>query len=76
MLCIMMKSLTHLLSMLCIMMKSLTHLLSMLCIMMKSFHMAVPKQKTKRLTGFRFRTFLGRFQVIYHGSKGVKAYAF
>ena len=42
---------------------SLTHLLSLLCVLMKSFHMPARKNKQKRLKGFKFPTFAGRFQV-------------
>ena len=43
---------------------SLTHLLSVLCVSMKILsHASAKKQKQKRLKGFKFPTFAGRFQV-------------
>ena len=40
-----------------------THLLSVLCVLMKIFLPASAKKKTKRLEGFKFHTFAGRFQM-------------
>ena len=40
----------------------LTRLLSMLCVLMKILSRAIEKKKTKRPEGFRFHTFIGRFQ--------------
>ena len=44
-----------------------THLLSMLCVLMKILSNASAKKKTKRLKGFKFRSFIGRFQVTVKG---------
>ena len=35
------------------------HLLSMLCVVMKVLSHASPKKKTKKVKGFKFRTFMG-----------------
>ena len=40
-----------------------THLLLMLCVLMKILSHASAKTKTKRLKGFKFRTFNCRFEV-------------
>ena len=40
----------------------ITHLLSVLCVLTKVLSHSNTKKKTKRLRGFKFRTFIGRFQ--------------
>ena len=52
---------THLLSMLCF--SPMTHLLSMLCVLIKILSHDSAKKKTERLKVFRFRAFIGCFQV-------------
>ena len=39
----------------------------MLCVLMKILSNASAKKKTKRLKGFKFRSFIGRFQVTVKG---------
>ena len=41
----------------------ITHLLSVRCVLMKILSKASAKKKTERLKGFKFCTFIGRFQV-------------
>ena len=41
----------------------MTHLLSVLCVSVKILSHASAKKKTKRLKDFKFRTFIGGFQV-------------
>ena len=49
----------------------LYHLFSVSCILMEILlHASAKKQKTQRLNGFKFRTFMGLFQMT-HGSEGV-----
>ena len=48
----------------------ITYLPSRLCVMMKILSHASVKKKTKRLKGFRFRTFSGCFQVTSWQSRG------
>ena len=40
-----------------------THLLSVLCVLMELLSRASAKKRTKRLQGFKFRAFIGRFEM-------------